>query len=131
RGLSTEGIRWGIDKNEDGTIDSWKMISAEEVTSEVVRAAAARDAAKFQRLLSSDAEIASLGLGQTKADSLRQHVADAAAQFSEWASGQNVVSSKSKWTNFGAEKPGLVPAGTEGSEKDLIVYENVVALLED
>lgn len=131
RWLSTEGIRWGIDKNEDGTIDSWKMISAEEVTAEVVRAAAARDAAKFQRLLISDQEIASLGLGKDKADSLRQHVADAAQQFSDWASGQNVVSSKSKWTNFGADKPGVVPAGTEGSEKDVIVYENVVALLED
>ena len=50
RWLSTEGIRWGIDKNEDGTIDSWKMISAEEVTAEVVHAAASRDANKFQRL---------------------------------------------------------------------------------
>lgn len=131
RWMSTEGIRWGIDKNEDGTIDSWKMISAEEVTSEVVRAAAARDATKFQRLLISDAEIASLGLGKDKADSLRQHVADAAKQFPDWANGQNVVSSKSKWTNFGADKPGVVPAGTDGSDKDVIVYENVVALLED
>ncbi len=131
RWLSTEGMRWGLDKNEDGTIDSWKMISAEEVTAEVVRAAASRDASKFQRLLISDAEIASLGLGKDKADSLRQHVADASAQFSDWASGQNVVSSNSKWTNFGADKPGVVPAGTEGSEKDVIVYENVVALLED
>lgn len=131
RWLSTEGIRWGLDKNEDGTIDSWKMISAEEVTAEVVHAAASRDASKFQRLLISDEEIAALGLGKDKADSLRQHVADAAKQFSEWASGQNVVSSKSKWTNFGADKPGVVPAGTDGSAKDVIVYENVVALLED
>lgn len=131
RWLSTEGMRWGLDKNEDGTIDSWKLISAEEVTAEVVRAAAARDNNKFQLLLISDEEIASLGLGKDKAAALRQHVADAAKQFSDWASGQNVVSSKSKWTNFGADKPGIVPAGTDGSDKDVVVYENVVALLED
>jgi hypothetical protein len=29
RWLGTEGIRWGIDKNEDGKIDSWKLISPE------------------------------------------------------------------------------------------------------
>ncbi len=131
RWLSTEGLRWGIDKNEDGTIDSWKMISAEEVTAEVVRAAAQRDKIKFERLLISDAEIAKLGVGKEKAAALRQHVADAAKQFDAWAAGQNVVSKQSKWTNFGADKPGIVPAGTEGSEKDVVVYENVVALLED
>jgi thiol-disulfide isomerase/thioredoxin len=131
RWLSTEGLRWGIDKNEDGKIDSWKMISAEEVTAEVVRAAAQRDSSKFERLLITADEIEQLGVGQDKAAALRQHAADAAEQFAAWASGQNVVSKSSKWTNFGADKPGVVPAGTEGSERDIVVYENVVALLED
>ncbi len=131
RWLSTEGMRWGLDKDEDGSIDTWKLISAEEVTAEVVHAAASRDGDKFRRLLITDEEIAALGLGKEKAESLKQHVKDAAAQFNDWASGQNVVSSKSKWTNFGADKPGIVPAGTDGSDKDVVVYENVVALLED
>lgn len=131
RWLSTEGLRWGVDQNEDGEIDNWKMISAEEVTAEVVRATASRDAAQFSRLLISDAEIASLGLGPEKAAALKQHVADAAEQFRDWSAGQNVITSQSKWTNFGADKPGIVPAGTDGSNKDVVVYENVVALLED
>ncbi len=131
RWLSTEGLRWGVDKNEDGVIDSWKMISAEEVTAEVVRAAAQRDAQRFERLLISDEEIAKLELGKEKSAALRQHVTDAAKQFQAWAAGQNVVSKLSKWTNFGADKPGIVPAGTEGSKRDVVVYENVVALLED
>ena len=131
RWLSTEGLRWGVDSNEDGVIDSWKMISAEEVTAEVVRAAARRDRRQFERLLITDKEIDQLGVGQEKAAALRQHVADAAKQFETWAAGQNVVSNTSRWTNFGADKPGIVPAGTEGSEQDVVVYENVVALLED
>ncbi len=131
RWLSTEGLRWGVDKNEDGNIDSWKMISAEEVSAEVVRAAAQRDPQRFGRLLISEEEIAGLELGKEKSAALRQHVADAAQQFEAWSAGQNVVSKQSKWTNFAADKPGIVPAGTEGSKRDVIVYENVVALLED
>lgn len=131
RWLSTEGLRWGKDKDEDGTIDTWSMISAEEVTAEVVRATANREPARFERLLITESEIASLGLGKEKAELLSQRVADARKQFAAWTSGQNVVTKSSKWTNFGGDKPGIVPAGTEGSKKDVVVYENVVALLED
>lgn len=31
RWLATAGTRWGIDKDQDGILDEWKMISAEEV----------------------------------------------------------------------------------------------------
>ena len=40
----------GHDKNEDGRIDSWKQISAEEVTAEVVAALAERNADRFARV---------------------------------------------------------------------------------
>ncbi len=131
RWLSTEGLRWGKDQNEDGTIDVWNMISAEEVTAEVVRATSTRDADRFSRLLISESEIASLGLGKEKTELLTKRVVDARKQFAAWTSGQNVITKQSKWTNFGADKPGIVPAGTDGSKNDIVVYENVVALLED
>lgn len=131
RWLSTEGLRSGKDKNEDGVIDAWNMISAEEVTAEVVRATSNREPERFERLLISESEIASLGLGKEKAEILTQRVADARKQFAAWTAGQNVVTKQSKWTNFGGDKPGIVPAGTDGSKKDIVVYENVVALLED
>jgi thiol-disulfide isomerase/thioredoxin len=131
RWLSTGGLRWGIDANEDGVIDSWRMISAEEVSAETVRAASARDANQFKRLLITPEEIRGLKLGKEKEAQLLQRVTDAATQFKDWAAGQNVVNSKSKWTNFGADKPGVVPAGTDDSEQDIVVYENAVALLEN
>jgi thiol-disulfide isomerase/thioredoxin len=131
RWLSTEGLRWGKDGDEDGVIDAWSMISAEEVTAEVVRATSTRDPMRFSRLLITESEIAALGLGKEKTDLLKQRVADAQKQFESWAAGQNVITKQSKWTNFGADKPGIVPAGTEGSAQDVVVYENVVALLEE
>lgn len=129
RWLGTEGLRWGIDKNKDGKIDDWKMISAEEVSAEAVRAAATRDADRYSRLLLTATELQSLGLSDEKSAVLRQKLSDAKAQFAKWAAGQSVVTRESRWTQFGAEKPGVVPAGTDGSTRDVIVYENVVALL--
>ncbi|QDV27077.1 redoxin domain-containing protein [Aureliella helgolandensis] len=131
RWLSTEGMRWGVDKNEDGVVEEWSVISAEEVTAEVVRAVAAGDPARFARLLIADAEIASLGLGAEKEAALRKRVTEAGLEFTAWASGQKVVTPRSRWTNFGADKPGIVPAGTDGSTKDLVVYENTVALMDE
>ena len=41
-----------------------------------------------------------------------------------------LIGSKTEWTNFGATQPGIFPAGTDGSTRDLIVYENVAAMID-
>ncbi len=81
-------------------------------------------------MVASEKEIDGLQLGVDKSGSLQQKAKDAKLQFEKWAAGQNVVNKSSRWTHFGADKPGIVPAGTDGASKDLTVYENVVALLE-
>ena len=35
-----------------------------------------------------------------------------------------------RWLHFSASRPGIIPAGTGGSKRDLLVYENVVAMTE-
>ena len=47
-----------------------------------------------------------------------------------FASNQRLVGGKSQWVNFGASQPGIVPVGTDGSTKDVTVYENVIAMIE-
>ncbi len=131
RWLSTEGTRRGVDSDEDGVIDRWEMISAEEVTAEIVAAAAERDAQRFARLLISLDELAQLGLAAEQEEALRKRVETARSGFEKWVSSQAGLSRTSRWRNFGADKPGIVPAGTNGSTKDVMVYENVVALFED
>jgi thiol-disulfide isomerase/thioredoxin len=131
RWLNIEGTRWGIDSNEDGVVDSWVLISAEEVTSEAIQALANKDAKRFERLLLSQQQLDSLGLGPAMKENIWKRVQNAKEQFPRWMGDQKLVTSGSRWTNFGADKPGLVPAGTEGSSKDVVVYENAVALFED
>ncbi len=130
RWLGTAGIRWGIDKDENGAIDEWKMISAEEVTAEVVAALRNGDAGRFQRLLLTSSELDSLGLGPERTAKLKTKLASAFAGFASLASRQKIVSANSQWINFGGSKPGVLPAGTDGSTKDVTVYDNVAAVIE-
>ena len=128
RWLGTGGTRWGIDRNEDGTIDLWKVISAEEVTAEVIRAIQQRDAGRFARVLLSSADIKSLGLGAKRGAQLADKVKAAPAAFAALVRSQKVITRSTKWADFGATRPGIVPLGTDGSTADLTVYENVVAV---
>lgn len=128
RWFNTAGGRWGIDKNEDGKIDSWKVLSAEEATAEVVAALANRDAARFNRLVLTADELRSLGLGPARAKQLAQKIDGLEAKFAQLAAQQKDVVSNTQWSQFSGNRPGIVPAGTDGSTKDLRVYENVVAV---
>jgi thiol-disulfide isomerase/thioredoxin len=129
RWFHTGGSRWGLDPRETGVIQSWKMISAEEVTAEIVAAIANNDAQRFRRLLLTSNELKSLGLGKARADAVAQKVSKAAAEFSTMAASQKVITPDATWLQFGASRPGIVPAGTDQSTRDVRVYENVVAIV--
>ncbi len=130
RWMGTSGMRWGVDRDEDGVIDTWKAISAEEVTSEVVAALRESDAKRLERLMLTDAELEELGLGQQKTVDLKERIGGAPEQFQKLLASQKIIDATSRWVNFGADKPGIVPAGTEGSTADVLAYENVMAVVE-
>lgn len=131
RWLATSGSRWGIDKNEDGKIDQWRQISAEEVTAEVVAALANRDTQRFTRLLISSTELKSLGLGSVKREQIAVKSRRAADDFEGLAKRQTSVGKTATWVQFAAAAPGAVPAGVDGATRDLVIYENAVAMFED
>jgi thiol-disulfide isomerase/thioredoxin len=130
RWLGIAGTRWGLDNDENGRIDSWRMISAEEVTAEVVAALRDRDAARFQRLLLTEADLKTLGLSAKHVTELTEKIDSASKSFAEVAGKQRIVTTKSEWIHFGASRPGVVPAGTDGATKDIVVYDNVTAVVE-
>jgi thiol-disulfide isomerase/thioredoxin len=130
RWFHTAGSRWAIDQDEDGTIDSWKAISAEEVTSEVIRALAEKDARRFGALTLKSSELKTLGLGPAKTEALAGKIENLDKRFRDLSSQQKTVTAGSKWIQFSGNQPGIVPAGTDESTKDLRCYENVVAIFE-
>ncbi len=130
RWLGLEGSRWGIDANEDGRIDSWKSISAEEVTAEIVAGLRTGDPQRFATVLLSPTELKALGLGKETSAKISQSISTAAQRFGQLARTQKIVKPDANWMHFGATRPSVMPAGTGGSSLDVTVYENVVAMLE-
>jgi hypothetical protein len=127
RWFHTGGSRWALDKNEDGKVDAWKSISAEEASEEVIAALRSKDAARFERLLLTKEEIGKLGLTKELTEKLNERVAAAPKTFAKLVS-EGKIDAKAEFTDFGGLRPGAVPAGTRGGTKDLLVYEDVWAM---
>lgn len=131
RWLGAGGSRWGIDEDENGTIDAWKAISAEEATAEIVEALRSRDASVFTRLLPTAADLQAAGFEEPFLGDLTARIAASAKGFAKVvAAPQNTFDAQTKWNNMLASQPGLLPAGATGVGKDVMAYDNVVALVE-
>ncbi len=130
RWFHTGGTRWAIDRNEDGKIDGWRAISAEEVAEEAVRALRDRDRLAFESILLTTKEADTLGLGDEQLKQLKERIGQARSKFRTAAAKTSDVTRTTKYVDFGGTRPGIIPAGTEGSTKDVLCYENVGALVE-
>ena len=130
RWLATAGMRWGIDRNQDGVLDYWKSISAEEVSQEVVEAILSKDPARFNRLLISQEEVSQLGLGPQQSKEILERIKTAQAEFPKFVEQQRVLSPQSTWIHFSGTRPGTIPAGTDGSRNDITIYDSVAAVVE-
>jgi peroxiredoxin len=128
RWFHTAGSRWANDANEDGAIDAWKTLSAEEASEEVVAALRTKDAKRFQRLLLTKEEAAKLGLAKPMAEKLNERLAAAPQAFAKLAS-EGKIDAKAQFTDFGGLRPGAVPAGARGGEKDLLVYDDAWSMV--
>jgi thiol-disulfide isomerase/thioredoxin len=131
RWLGSAGSRWGADTNGDGAIDSWKALSAEEATAEVVTALRDRDAATFARLLPTKADLEAAGFEGDLLAELLARITAAPAAFAKAAAEQKDVPADARWTSMlTPQAPGTLPAGMAGLSKDVSAYDNVVALVE-
>ena len=130
RWLNTGGLRWGIDQNEDGKIEVWKMISAEEVTKVAVRALLTQDAALLTPLLVSPADLGALGIEKGMQAKILESVADPAGKLKKAIAGSKIVTPKTSWMRFDGSAPSVIPADQLGTPKDLFVYENVMAIVD-
>ncbi len=129
RWFNTAGTRWGVDPNEDGVIDSWNVISAEEVSAELVAALATGDQARFLRVMPTGAELTALGVGEAKLARLKEKALAAPKNFAQ-AVQNKLVPEGARWSQFSAIAPSTFPFGTEGSTKDVDYYENAVCTVD-
>ncbi len=132
RWLNAGGSRWGIDRDGDGIIDTWRLISAEEATAEIISALRDRDPAMFARLLPTKDDLAAAGFTGDRLAELVDRVTAAREQFAKLASAQKKVGPQAVWASMHVpQAPGVLPAGSSGVEKDVLAYDNVVVLADD
>ena len=131
--FNTGGTRWGADIDEDGHIDEWKRIAAEEASREAIHAIAAGDEQALSAVLINAKDIGSLGISEEIGKQLLDAVKDPAAQIREITSKSKVLKSKTKWVRFDTSMlmPNLIPAESGKSDQDLHVYQNVMAIVQN
>ncbi len=130
RWFGVGGMRWGVDVNKDLRIDGWKMISAEEVSQEVLKAISTRDAIRFQSLLINEAEIKALGFAAADADRIRQSLAQAGAKFNQTVQAVGNFD-KAQWLQLEVPPPQCMPGESMDGKQDIFQYRNAMILFEN
>lgn len=128
RWYHTAGSKIGVDSNEDGKIDSWRRLSPEEAAEEVVLALKNNDLERYNRLLLTANDAKQIGLSSEMTKKVAQRTKSAADAFTAMQKGGK-IDRDAEFTDFGGLRPGMVPAGTKGSTKDVLVYENAWAMV--
>ncbi len=131
--FNTAGTRWGVDSDEDGHIDVWKRISAEEASREAVNAMAAGDDKALAAVLINAEDIRSLGISEDIGKQFLAAVKDPAAQIRKITAKSKVLTSGTKWVRFDTSMlmPNLIPSESGKATQDLDVYQNVMAIVQN
>jgi len=130
RWVNTAGTRWGIDDDEDGRIDSWKVISAQEACQVAFHALIEGNEQAFKTVCVSQDDIRSLGIRPKYSKKLLASVASLSTKMQSVVSGSKMLSRETKWMRFDASSPSMVPADAGKATSDLTVYENAMAIVE-
>lgn len=130
RWLNTGGTRWAIDANEDGVIDSYKMISPEEVSRVAVRALVTQNANLIKPLLITQADLKTLGIGEPYDAKILAAVADPDAKLKAIVAKSKLINPKATWVHFDSPAPSVIPAEQLKTPGDIMVYENAMAIVD-
>lgn len=131
RWLNLGGSRWGIDTNEDGRIDVWKVISAAEAAREAVRAMVAGDDAALQAVMVSADDLKAIGLNSQMASQLLESVTNSGKKARAILAKSKSLNAQSRWIRFDAQMPSLIPEDDEKANADIQVYENAMGIIEN
>jgi hypothetical protein len=130
RWLNAGGMKWGVDINKDQKIDSWRMISAEEVSQEILQALISRDFSRIQALFISQAEIDSLALPTTEVGRIRDLQKQGYNKFQNTVARLPNLSAKTRWVHLETAPPQCLPVDTYGAKQDIIKYARAAILCE-
>lgn len=131
RWMNWGGTRWGLDPNEDGRIDEWKIISASEAAQVAVESLINNDVQQMSTVLISASDIRRLKVDRSLADEMLKGVNGPAERLRKLLAGSRVINKSTQWMRFDPPIPGLIPADGDRFRTDLTVYENAMAIVQN
>ncbi|MBC7965010.1 MAG: redoxin domain-containing protein [Fuerstia sp.] len=131
RWLNWGGTRWGLDDDEDGRIDSWKILSAQEAARIAIEAMASGDLARLNTVLLNEADIRSLRLPAEMAKKLQDAVSDVPKKVQASLANSKVLNKSSIWVRFDPPLPAMILGEDLGAVRDIVVYENAMATVQN
>ena len=121
RWLNAGGLKWGMDRTGNGKIDSWRIISAEEVGFEAFKAIAANDYARLQALFITAEEIQALKLPAKEGTRLTGLQKQAPKKFADLVKALPNLAFAT-FERVETAVPSCVPGESIGAESDLIKF---------
>lgn len=131
RWLNSAGSKWGISSKEDGKIDSWRAISAEELSQEILQAVITKDFARIQALWITDAEMKSMDMPAGEITRIQSQRNQSAKKFQAVLAKLSDLGPQTKWVRLEASVPQCLPAGTGGLAQDLVKYSRAAVLYDN
>ena len=131
RWLGPNGSKWGVDSDEDGRIDSWTVISSEEVSQEILASVLTRDFKRLQALMITQEDMSALGLPPAEVARIQEKLGAAGAQFQKTCAELVKLGANTGWVHLETKLPETIPAETLGSKQDLVHYRHATILYQD
>ncbi len=128
RWFNSGGMKWGVDADEDGKIDSWKMISEEEVAQEAFQAVVTNDFNRLKALFVSAAELKALELPAAYVEKIRTKLQQANTKFQDTV--KKVDANTPATGRVEMVPPQCVPGESIGTSHDLFRYPSLAILYE-
>lgn len=128
RWFNTAGMKWGVDTNEDGAVDTWRLISAEEVGQEIFTALTTNNITRLQALFISEAEMGMLKLPAKQIERMKALQAQAGAKWQKILADGKI--SSSTFVRVESAVPHCTPADSFGTETDVLRYTSRSVLFE-
>jgi len=129
RWMNWGGMRWGVDRDQDGKIEEWKILSAQEAARIAVESMIAGDAVGLSSVMLSAADVKAIRTSAVVSKKLMESVANPAAQLRKTLSSSQTINAKTQWVRFDPPDPGLIPKEAGKAEIDLVVYENAMGIV--
>lgn len=130
RWLGPNGGKWGLDRDRDGKVDEWVVISPEEASQELLAGVMARDPKRLEALLPTEENLKGIGIPANEIARIRQKGADAVKRLTDSANALK-LSAEAKWVHLELGIPQTTPADAFGGRDDMMVHKNGTILIQD